>query len=463
MMNQSPQSQTAIEIRPQPRQEVFLSSSADIVIYGGAAGGGKTWALLLEPLRHIDNRKFGAVIFRRTIPEITREGGMWDEAGEIYPLIGARPNENEHHFTFNAGSRITFSHLQHETDLIDWRGAQVALIEFDQLETFTRKQFFYMMSRNRSTCGVRPYIRATCNPEPGWLAEFMAWWIDEDGFANLDRVGVVRWFFRDGDAVVWADSKQALLDQYPESFPKSATFILSTIYDNPILLQKDPGYLANLKNLDYIDRQRLLGDPKRGGNWKIKPTAGKVFNRGWFDIVPAAPAGGVTVRFWDFASTSKQLSKKDPDFTAGVLMRQVRGEYYILDCSADQLGPAAVVKLFVNTSFQDASRCKSEGSQYRCRWEEEPGSASKRESQRLAQLLAGIDALGVPAQGDKLVRAKALSSQSESGNVHLVAGDWNERWLEHMHAQPEWPHDDIMDGSSGAYNELVLGGGLNVF
>src|SRR3989304_7801541 len=117
----------------------------------------------------------------------------------------------------------------------------------------------------------------------------------------------------------------------------------------------------------------------------------------------------------------------------------------------------------LNFFFQEPSRCKTKGTQCRCRGEGGPGAASKRESQRLAQLLAGIDALGVPAQGDKLVRAKALSSQSESGNVHLVAGDWNERWLEHMHAQPEWPHDDIMDGSSGAYNELVLGGGLNVF
>lgn len=69
-------------------QEQFLSSPADIVIYGGAAGGGKSFALLLEGLRHISNPNFGAVIFRRNVNQITAEGGLWDTASEIYPYAG---------------------------------------------------------------------------------------------------------------------------------------------------------------------------------------------------------------------------------------------------------------------------------------------------------------------------------------------------------------------------------------
>ena len=75
--------QVNLDIRPQPRQEVFLSSSADIAIFGGAAGGGKTWSILLEPLRHKDNKEFGAVIFRRSIAEVIKEGGLWDEARKL--------------------------------------------------------------------------------------------------------------------------------------------------------------------------------------------------------------------------------------------------------------------------------------------------------------------------------------------------------------------------------------------
>jgi len=151
-----------IEIRPQAGpQENFLATEADIAIYGGAAGGGKTWALLLEPLRHIHNPEFGAVIFRRTYPQIRSEGGLWSESSTIYPAMGGQPRESILDWTFPAGGRIKFAHMQHEINRLDWQGAQIPLIEFDELTHFTKEQFFYMLSRNRSTCGVRPYIRAT--------------------------------------------------------------------------------------------------------------------------------------------------------------------------------------------------------------------------------------------------------------------------------------------------------------
>lgn len=275
MATQTPEPEV-INIRPQPRQEVFLSSPADIAIYGGAAGGGKTYALLMEPLRYIGRADFGSVIFRRSMPEITKEGAMWDEAGQLYPLLGAKPNHAEHFYKFPAGSKISFSHLQSEATLRDWRGAQIPLIEFDQLETFSGTQFFYMFSRNRSASGIKPYIRGTCNPEPGWLATFLDWWIDDAGYAIPERSGKIRWMVRENDVTYWADTREQLLQEHPNSIPKSVTFILSTVYDNQILLQKDPGYLANLQALSKVDRARLLGDRRRGGNWKIRP-AGRIY------------------------------------------------------------------------------------------------------------------------------------------------------------------------------------------
>lgn len=121
--------QASIDIRPQPKQEIFLSSPADIVIYGGAAGGGKTYALLLEPLRNINNKDFGAVIFRRSITEITKEGGLWDEAQKLYPLLGGKGNANEKQFNFPKGARVTFGHLQYDDTVNDWKSAQIPLLD----------------------------------------------------------------------------------------------------------------------------------------------------------------------------------------------------------------------------------------------------------------------------------------------------------------------------------------------
>jgi predicted phage terminase large subunit-like protein len=454
-----PQAMEVVEIGPQEGPQTdFLSTSADIAIFGGSAGGGKTWGLLLEPLRHVYNPDFGAVIFRRTYPEITREGGMWDESERLYPILGGTPNEKDMAWEFPSGARVAFSHMQHEKDKYKYKGAQIPFLGWDQLEDFTENQFWYMLSRNRSTCGVRPYVRGTVNPDPeSFVAKLIAWWIDpEDGYAVLERSGRIRWFIRAAnEELIWADRKEDLLRVDPDSSPKSLTFILSIIYDNQILLDKDPAYLANLKALPLVDRERLLGDPKRGGNWKIKPSAGKVFDRAWFNVVRALPAGGVECRFWDLASTKKQLAKSDPDYTASCKTRKTDGLYTIVDATAEQLGPAEVDRTFVNVSRQDAAAAAQAGVRYMVRWEIEPGSAGIREARRMVQMLDGIDAKGIPAKGDKYVRAKPLAAQAEAGNVQILHGRWNERWLEHMHHQPDWPHDDEMDAASGSHSQLA--------
>ena len=445
------------EIRPQPRQLDFLSTSADIAIYGGAAGGGKTYSLLLEPLRHIKNPGFGAVVFRRTIPEIVATGGLWDEASKIYrvPPLNAEPNNQYRRFLFPTGAKVTFSHMLREDDKLNWKSAQIPLLEFDQLETFTETQFFYMLSRNRSTCGVRPYVRATCNPEPGWLADLLEWWIGEDGYAITERSGKVRWMIREGDLTYWSSDREKLQLEHPDSTPKSVTFILSTVYDNKILLALDPGYLANLQALSLVDRERLLGDAVRGGNWKIKPSAGKIFNRAWFEVVDAVPAGGRTVRFWDFAATEKELStskkKGDPDYTASVKACLVNGVTYILDVTNERMSPAMTDTSVLNLAIQD----NSGGISVAVRHEKEGGASGKRDSYNLVTKMQGYDIMGISPQGDKITRAKPLAAQALAGNVKILRGQWNEEFLNHMHGQPDLPHDDIMDAASGAYNELV--------
>ena len=172
-------------IRPQPGfQQLFLSSSADIVIGGGAAGGGKSFALLMESLRHASVPGFRAVIFRRTTPQIKNAGGLWDVSKELFLKLrdgsgrSAISTEQPPKWTFPSGSTLLFSHLEHEQDKHSWDGSQIALLGLDELIHFLETQFWYMVGRNRSTCGVRPYIRATTNPQTaGWVKRFIGWWL----------------------------------------------------------------------------------------------------------------------------------------------------------------------------------------------------------------------------------------------------------------------------------------------
>jgi hypothetical protein len=114
------------------------------------------------------------VFFRRLTPQITNPGGLWDESQNFYPRLGGIPHVGMREWRWPRAGKIKFSHLQFDSTVYDWQGAQIALICFDELTHFTAHQFFYMVSRNRSTCGVRPYIRATCNPDAdSWVADFL--------------------------------------------------------------------------------------------------------------------------------------------------------------------------------------------------------------------------------------------------------------------------------------------------
>jgi Terminase large subunit, T4likevirus-type, N-terminal len=270
-------------IGPQPGpQTEFLSTQADIAVYGGSAGGGKSYALLLEPLRHITNPNFGAVYFRRTSVQVRNEGGLWDESIKLYPFAGGKPREHDLWWRFPSGASVSFAHLEHEKNVYDWQGSQIPLICFDEITHFTESQFWYLISRNRSTCGVKPYVRCTCNPDAdSWVAQLVEWYINPDtGYAIPERSGVLRWFIRLGEKIIWADSPEEL-SGYTNPMdgetipPKSFTFIRSKLTDNQALMNADPGYLANLLALPLVERERLLN-----GNWKIRHTGQAFFDIG---------------------------------------------------------------------------------------------------------------------------------------------------------------------------------------
>lgn len=452
---QQNQTQVAKVIRPQPAQEKFLSSPADIVIYGGAAGGGKSYAILLEPLRHLKNGEFGAVMFRRSMTSITAEGSLYDTSRQIYPFLGAKSVQKPRvQWTFPSGMRVTMAHLQYDDTVMDWHGTQIPLIIFDELCEFSKYQFFYMLSRNRSTCGVAPYIRATCNPDAdSWVAQFISWWWDaKTGYAIKERSGVVRYMLRIEDDIKWGNSPEDLVNQYPEftaADVKSVTFIASTIYDNQELLKANPQYLSNLKALPTVERERLLL-----GNWKIKPAAGLYFKRVDANVISAIPDDVVKwVRRWDFAATEPSEANPDPDWTAGVLLgKRECGRFIIADVRRVRMRANDVRKLVRNTAASDKATYKSS---YTVVLPQDPGQAGKEQAASYVTMLSGYSVVTQPEVNDKVTRAEPFAAQWQAGNIDVLAGDWNDEYFAELESFPEAKHDDQVDGSSGGFNYIT--------
>lgn len=459
-------------VRPQPGpQETALNSSADIVFYGGAAGGGKTWALLLEILRWIGLVGFTAVVFRRTSPEIMMPGGLWDKAQDLFPWSKGVGMRSSTRWDWPSGAWCKFSHMQHEDDMYAWQGGELALLCFDELTHFTERMFWYLVSRMRSTCGVNPYCRATCNPlANSWVAKMIEWWIDEDGFAITERSGVIRYFARSKeeetqeDKLVWGATREELTEQgFADDDIMSFTFVAAKLSDNPALLQKDPKYLSKLRNLPRYERLCLLD-----GNWHVERGGGMRFQKEWFKIVePEHVPHGRTVRYWDRAGTDEipvgaQIKGKkktnDPDHTAGVKIRKgIDGYYYVLDVVDFAGRPAKVLEGITNTASQDESPGETE------LWmEQDPASAGKGERHYMSKELSAYGPRWIAPTGSKWKRSGALSAAAENGLVRVVRGPWNGKFLAQLHAFVDEEtvetetgyHDDMVDGASGAYNRL---------
>ncbi len=440
-----------IELSPQPGpQTMFFSSVADIVFYGGSAGGGKTWSLLAEPLRHINNGKFGAVIFRRTTKQILNEGSLWDESANLYPYFHGKANQSSLTYKFPSGASVQFSHMEYEKNKLDWQGSAINLIEFDEITHFTETQFFYMLSRNRSLSGIPPYVRATCNPQnDSWVKELIKWWLGEDGFPIKERSGVVRWFIRIKGELIWADSKEDLIETYGEdTYPKSFTFISALLSDNKILMEKDPGYLANLLAQEESDRQALLE-----GNWNASARAGEMFREEHFEIIDhIGEKLSTPFRYWDRAGTKPSPTNKDPDWTAGVLMAKglVSGYVYILDVVKFRENPADVKRLIKETAQKD-------GTSVEIGLEQDPGQAGKSEVHDLITHLSGFSVHAFLPTGDKVTRAKPFAAQCQINNVKLLRGEWNKSYIKELVNFPGEGKKDQVDASSGAFNQINAG------
>lgn len=439
---------------------MFLSSTADVAIFGGAAFGGKSYALLLEALRHYNNPKFGGVIFRRETPQIRNQGGLWDQSMELYSQVNGHPRQHDLEWKFPSGMRMEFSHLEYDKTVHQWQGSQVAMFGFDEFTHFTKYQFEYLASRLRSSSGVPGYMRATCNPDrKSFVRQLIDWWIkgkdyppDERGFPIPERSGVLRWYVRDKftNKLEWANSKKELFKKFgdgPNILPMSLTFIPATVDDNKIGNKADPTYRAKLENLPRVERLQLLE-----GNWDVEPQSGDMFDRNRFEIIESLPAGWVSiVRFWDKAGTKPREGRTNPDWTRGLKMaRYPNGIYIVIDVASTQDEPGEVNDLIKTVASQDGFACKIKEQQ-------DPGQAGKEEAQNFTRMLGKYIVTTQPFSKNKVLRAAAVRAQVHARNIKILRGAWNEVFLDELNS---WTgdkneQDDQVDAFSGAYNELA--------
>lgn len=238
---------------PTDRQRLFLDLPHSEAFYGGAAGGGKSDALLMGALQYADVPGYSALILRRTFQDLSKPGALLDRSREWLARSGARWNEQKKQWRFPSGAVLAFGYLENEADIYQYQGAEYQFIGFDELTQFTKSQYTYLFSRRRRLAGADVPVRTRSASNPGGIG---AEWVQE------------RFLPDDWTPEQGRDIKAHIKD--------GRAFVPARLKDNPHLDQVD--YEQSLDELDEVTRAQLLE-----GDWQVRPR-GNIY-KSWSDGV----------------------------------------------------------------------------------------------------------------------------------------------------------------------------------
>ena len=415
---------------PTPKQSAFLLLDCKEAFYGGAAGGGKSDALLMCGLQYVDIRGYSGIIFRKTYADLVKPGALIDRAKEwLLKWPDVRWSEKEKKFEFFDENKmlistLQFGYLENANDKYNYQGGEYQFIGFDELTHIDATSYRYMFSRLRRLKGVDIPLRVRSASNPP-----------------------------DDDQGIWV--KERFIDEGPS---KGRVFIPAGMDDNPYLDIEE--YEKSLEELDPVTRARL-----RDSNWTII-RKGNMFKRSWFQPVTELPPQRKKCRWWDMAATDEEKAKRrnksdDPDYTVGFLLSYYDGIFYIEDIIRERMSPEKTQALQQNTAHSD-------GYDVIIREEQEPGSSGIALCDIKARtIFQGYAYEAVKSTGDKTTRASAASAAAERGQIKYLASCRNiEAFFNEAESFPGGIHDDMVDGLSGAFTTLcvpvVPGVGLGV-
>ena len=403
---------------PTTKQLAFLLCPRLEFFFGGAAGPGKTEALLMSALQYVDHPHYRALLLRRTFRQLNQSNSIMNRARQQLANTDAVWNTTDKRITFPSGATLTFGNLDSDEDVFQYDSSEFQYIGFDELTSFTERQYTYLFSRLRTTKNNPVALRMRSASNPGnrghdWVkARFMI-----------------------------GQSPASLRKEFPERF-----FLSARIEDNPHLRREE--YVAALANLDAVRRRQLLE-----GDWEVTPS-GNLFRREWFEIVDEWPreVSGI-VRAWDDAAT-----RDGGDWTVGVLMARARtGIFYVIDVVRRQGSPLDVERLKAQTAKTDADLTAKRAVVL---LQQEPGAAGKSFiDAQMRGPLCGFNVKVENPTGDKYTRALPMSSAAQAGNIKLVRGRWNRDFVDELEqAGPDpklYDHDDQWDAAASAFNHLA--------